>query len=68
MVQGDYIYMPGIVGTANGNDEYSVAYTYHYMYGIKNGKVELNREPYFWRERVYQTISLLRALLTLGLL
>lgn len=52
MVQGDYIYMPGIVGTANGNDEYSVAYTYHYMYGIKNGKVEMNREPYFWREGV----------------
>ncbi len=52
MVQGDYIYMPGIVGTANGNEEYSTAFTYHYLYGIKNGKVEMNREPYFWREGV----------------
>ena len=57
MFQGDYIYMPGIVGNPNGNDEYSVPYTYKYLYAIQgddNGdrRIVLNRDGYFKGEGV----------------
>lgn len=47
MVQGDFIYMPGIVGNANGNTQYSQPNTYKYMYGMKNGKIIMNYKGYF---------------------
>ncbi len=62
--EGDIVHMPGIVGTPNGNDEFSVAGNvndrgqanpspgYKYLYGIKNGEVERNSNPYYWREGV----------------
>ena len=62
--EGDLVHMPGIVGTPNGNDEFSVAGDwnqrtqsnpspgYKYLYGIKNGKVERNADSYYWREGV----------------
>ncbi len=62
--EGDLVMMPGIVGTPNGNDEYSKAGNtddrtkanptvgYKYLYGIKNGKVERNSDAYYWREGV----------------
>ncbi len=57
MFQGDYIYMPGIVGNPNGNDDYSVPYTYKYLYAIQgdeNGdrRIVLNRDGYFKGEGV----------------
>lgn len=64
MVEGDFIYMPGIVGTANGNDEYSRSFLVFrnesdvdkqgkkYAYVIKEGQLEMNWDPYFWREGV----------------
>jgi hypothetical protein len=62
--EGDLVHMPGIVGTPNGNDEFSVAGNwndreqsnptpgYKYLYGIKNGLVERNANSYYWREGV----------------
>lgn len=57
MFQGDYIYMPGIVGNPNGNDEYSAQYAYKYLYAIKGDesgirRIVLNRDPYFYGEGV----------------
>ena len=52
--EGDIVHMPGIVGTPNGNDEYSTKNSYKYMYGISANKqgIEYNRNPYYWREGV----------------
>ena len=57
MFQGDYIYMPGIVGNPNGNDEYSQAGSYKYLYAIQGDnsgtrKIVLNRDAYFYGEGV----------------
>lgn len=60
MFVGDYIYMPGIVGVANGNAEYSAAHTssdgnnvgLKYAYGIKKGVIQMNWDPYFYGEGV----------------
>lgn len=57
MFQGDFIYMPGIVGNPNGNDEYSKAGSYKYLYAIqgKNDNkrhIVLNRDAYFYGEGV----------------
>ena len=56
MFEGDFIHMPGIVGTANGNDEFSKAHPQGegavYLYDILNGNVELNWDPYYWREGI----------------
>lgn len=57
MFQGDYIYMPGIVGNPNGNDEYSAQYAYKYLYAIQGDdqgtrRIVLNRDPYFYGEGV----------------
>ncbi len=62
--EGDLVHMPGIVGTPNGNDEFSTAGNwndrtqanpepgYKYVYGIKDGKVERNADSYYWREGI----------------
>lgn len=52
VVEGDFIYMPGIVGNANGNKEYSQPNTYNYLYAIKNGQITMNRAKYFPGEGV----------------
>lgn len=52
MVEGDYIYMPGIVGNPNGNDDYSKEGSYKYLYGIQEGDIVMNFKPYFWREGI----------------
>lgn len=60
MFVGDYIYMPGIYGVANGNAEYSAAHTsgdgadvgMKYAYGIKKGVIQMNWDPYFYGEGV----------------
>ena len=53
--EGDYIYMPGIVGSANGNTEYSNSSqngNRYYMYGINNGNVIMNYDQYYYGEGV----------------
>ena len=45
--QGDFVYMPGIVGNANGNTQYSQPDQNKYMYGIQNGVVIMNYKEYF---------------------
>ena len=60
MFVGDYIYMPGIVGVANGNNEYSSAHKsgdgndvgLKYAYGIKKGVIQMNWDPYYYGEGV----------------
>lgn len=52
MIEGDYIYMPGIVGNPNGNDDYSKEGSYKYLYGIQQGDIVMNFKPYFWREGI----------------
>lgn len=52
MIEGDYIYMPGIVGNPNGNDEYSKEGSYKYLYSIQEGNIVMNFKPYFWREGI----------------
>ncbi|MBR5060865.1 MAG: hypothetical protein IKX24_01840 [Prevotella sp.] len=52
VVEGDFIYMPGICGNSNGNNEYSQAYTFKYLYAIKNGQITMNRAKYFPGEGV----------------
>ena len=55
MIEGDYIYMPGIVGSANGNMEYSNSSengNRYYMYGINNGNVIMNYDRYYYGEGV----------------
>ena len=52
MFQGDFIHMPGIVGNPNGNDEFSKAESYKYLYSIEQGKVVLNKDAYFYREGI----------------
>ena len=52
MIEGDYIYMPGIVGNPNGNDDYSKEGSYKYVYGIQEGDIIMNFKPYFWREGI----------------
>ena len=57
MFEGDYIYMPGIVGNPNGNDEYSAQYAYKYLYAIQGDdqgtrRIVLNRDAYFYGEGV----------------
>ena len=57
MFEGDYIYMPGIVGNPNGNDEYSQAGSYKYLYAIQGDnsgtrRIVLNRDAYFYGEGV----------------
>ncbi len=52
MIEGDYIYMPGIVGNPNGNDDYSKEGAYKYLYGIQQGDIVMNFKPYFWREGI----------------
>ena len=57
MFEGDYIYMPGIIGNPNGNDDYSVPYTYKYLYAIQGDgdgvrRIVLNRDGYFQGEGV----------------
>ncbi len=62
MVEGDFIYMPGIIGNPNGNAHYSRSHDQQqkaegnefraYAYGIKNGVVEMNWDPYFYGEGV----------------
>lgn len=47
ITQGDFVYMPGIVGNANGNTQYSQPEQYKYMYGIQNGVVIMNYKGYF---------------------
>lgn len=52
MIEGDYIYMPGIVGNPNGNDDYSKEGSYKYLYGIQENNIIMNFKPYFWREGI----------------
>lgn len=52
MIEGDYIYMPGIIGNPNGNDDYSKEGSYKYLYSIQEGDIIMNYKPYFWREGV----------------
>ncbi|MBQ6064235.1 MAG: hypothetical protein IJK87_11520 [Prevotella sp.] len=52
VAEGDFIYMPGICGNSNGNNDYSKAYSYKYLYGIKNGVITMNRAKYFPGEGV----------------
>lgn len=52
MIEGDYIYMPGIIGNPNGNDDYSKEGSYKYLYGIQEGDIIMNFKPYFWREGI----------------
>lgn len=52
VVEGDYIYMPGIIGNANGNKEYSAEFTYKYVYSMNNGNIIMNRAKYFPGEGV----------------
>ena len=62
MVEGDFIYMPGIIGNPNGNANYSRSRDQQlkaagnefrpYAYGIKEGVVEMNWDPYFYGEGV----------------
>lgn len=52
MIEGDYIYMPGIIGNPNGNDDYSKEGSYKYLYGIQEGDIVMNFKPYFWREGI----------------
>lgn len=50
--EDDFIYMPGIVGTPNGNTDYSAKESYKYAYTIKKGVFTMNRAEYFYREGV----------------
>ena len=52
VVEGDFIYMPGICGNSNGNNDYSQAYSFKYLYAIKNGQITMNRAKYFPGEGV----------------
>ncbi|MBR5060867.1 MAG: hypothetical protein IKX24_01850 [Prevotella sp.] len=52
IVEGDYVYMPGIYGNSNGNNEYSAAYSYKYVYSMNNGQIIMNRAKYFPGEGV----------------
>lgn len=57
MFEGDFIHVPGIVGNANGNDEYSRQGSYKYLYAIKGDashdrRIILNRDAYFYGEGV----------------
>ena len=52
MVEGDYIYMPGIIGNSNGNWDYSPANKYKYMYSISNGNIVMSYAKYFPGEGV----------------
>ena len=52
IAQGDFIYMPGIVGNANGNTQYSQPDQNKYMYGIQNGVIIMNYKQYFAGEGI----------------
>ena len=52
IAEGDFIYMPGIVGNSNGNNEFSKANQNKYMYGMKDGVITMSYAKYFPGEGV----------------
>lgn len=52
LAEGDFIYMPGIIGNSNGNNDYSKVNQYRYMYAFSNGNIIMSYAKYFPGEGV----------------